>query len=300
MDNLPRHWIVQLMQDTSLSDSTAAARAAAAALAGWAEAASNPQMARVDALESLYEMSQTLEQAQAALAATLPEIVRRAAPGKTLQERLAEGQYALGQGAAEVMRLKAEIEPLQQDEQALHLQAGEISSLQQRLEQLQHISALAAHAAALRQQVEALTQRLPPEAQEAGGLEERIDALSSRLIVLEDAALARLREQIRQGLTLAGQRETELRQAAQDLQSARQRYQKAEAALTPEHRQVLGLYQQADASVTRALPGAEAVRIEELVQSIEKMLTQADDALRLAVEANEKASRLTPLPYAGA
>ena len=172
--------------------------------------------------------------------------------------------------------------------------------MQQHLEELQHIAALAEHAAALRQQAERLEQRLPPTAQEAGTLETHIGKLSNDLICLEEAAIARLREQIQQALKLDAQREAELLQAAQDLASAQQRYQQAEAALTPQHREVLGLYQQADAIITRAIPGGEAQRIEELVQSIENMLTQADQALRLAMEANEKASQLSKLPYASA
>lgn len=294
MDSNPRAEIGKLITE-NISEPAAAARLAALAFGWWAQAAEQQGNDRVELLDSMHDISNALAQIQSTLQTSLPQVVARARPGNTLQQKLEDGQKTLVQTQVALQRIQAELEPLLSDEKSMRAQAAEISALQTQLNELRHLQSLAGHAAELREQLDELERHLPPESMEAGQLEKTLSQTGEKLILLQETALANLRERIRQTLEKAASLEAEIRQAVLDLRSARDRYRLADEALTPDHRETLRLYQAADQAVARALPGAH--RLEEVVQDVERKLGEADLALKNALEANEKEKTLQPLPY---
>ena len=294
MQSNARVEIAKLLNE-EISEPEAAALLAALAFEWWAQETSRVGGDRVELLEALAAIKTALAQINPILDTGIAYAKEKAQAGNTLQQKLAEGETALAKNQIEIENLHAELEPRLVEEKALRKQAAQIAGLNAQLEELQHLQALAGHAAELRAQVDEMDQHLPPGSLEAGQLEKALAQASQKMIRLQETALQNLREGIRQSLEKCSQREAEIRQAALDLKSARERYRLADEALTPAHRETLRLYLAADLSIASVLPNAR--RIEDLVVDIERKLGEADLALKYAIEANEKEKTLLPLPF---
>lgn len=254
----------------------------------------------VDALECLLALNNALQQITTTLGSSLPQLFDYAPVGTTLKDELARKQEALSSARLALDRLTAEIQPLLDQEGTLQALIEQKSELEDRLAELQRLDNLGKHTVNLQSQVNTLEQHLSANALEADALEHHLREATDRLVILDQEQLELLRDKLRHKLNLTETLEVDLSQTVLALREAEARYQAVEQVLTPEHRETLRLYLQADEIVFQALHRRpEAKGVQEMLDETKSLLGRIDDCLRLALQANEKVSHLKPLSVRG-
>jgi hypothetical protein len=144
--------------------------------------------------------------------------------------------------------------------------------------------------------VEELVRRLPIASQEAAAQEQQIENTARSFIRLSQDTLANLRTGARQALELANHLDQERQQAETRLQEALTRQQQAEADL-----QKLTFHLRPHLAADRAIAQATAVAdtTHGILLEAERLLQQADEALRLTLKTQAETQKLDKLYLTG-
>jgi len=262
------------------------------------EALANPPADRVQALHLLSEFSRFLETIQQCLE-RLPAIEQSARPGPTLQENLRSRAAEFQKRASHLQALRQELEQLADLEETYQRQEEEIRDLEARREYLLRLKALVESGAleALRQEVDSLQRRR--ELLEAERLEQALAQETQEVLRLSESHLQHLDQRVRTLLQLAAQREEQLAAALAQLQEARERYRRAQEAWQ-QCQEELERYEEADRRVAEALPPSPSRQdILASLDQLRALLRAIEEALRLAIEENERQQRPEPITLGG-
>ena len=293
-----RQLIGEIITDSSQPDWMTAARLMEAAFDWLLSSLPAEPPDRIQAMKALLDLNKALKNLNDGLSALLPRLIAKAEPGPTLEESVRELHIRLKQLAQEMNQMQKQLKPLIEAEQSLQTQAAEFEKLRQRLEQMQKLEKLAGSADELREQVQRLEERLPPGAWEAEQWETKLGGYLEKLFILSEQTSAALDEKHRKMIHIIQQREADLKRIAGELQAAQERYRTVEDDFQ-QRRDVLEFYLEADRIVAEALGQPASGGLNQLLDHIEHLLQQADALLKTAMEANEEARRITPIPYSG-
>lgn len=300
MSESPTDALSRLLADPSPERWRIAAQVLYQAFAWCATAATPTQLSdRVDALDCLFELEKALMAGRAYLA-TLPDLMEQAMPGQTLASSLEQQRMKLDDEANALAHLRTCLELYQLQEAQIQAQIAERGPLEARLAELERLSKLAEEVDLLRQQVTTVEQHRSDAERDVEHLEGCLHQDTQALISLLDRHLAHLREQTRISLHQASAMETDLQQVCAEWHAAADRYQELETVLA-DHREVLGLYQEADRTVAQALGGTlpDVQTAQDLLNRVQQFLEQADQILAQALEARDRASRVSRLYVGG-
>ncbi len=251
---------------------------------------------RADLLAVVVAVLKAVHQGQVFLRTVIPQALNHAVAGTRLCEAFAEGEAAFAQGARELDQLRNELTSLLQQEQTLRAQAAEYAALQDRRAELERLARLVPHIPELSRQVEELAQRLPTAGQEAAEQEQQLERIARSFICLSQDTLAEVTTHTRQALEVAERMEQERQEAENQLCEARARQQQAEADL---QKLTLRLrpHCEADRVIAQAIPAAD--KTQDIFQEVERLLQQADEALRHTLQTHAEAQTLDKLYLTG-
>lgn len=282
----------KLLTDVADRDDPALAPKALRTAFAWCTDAMTPdklvQRSRVDILSILADLVKALNLGRSFLSA-MPELLDQAVAGERLRQAIQGGEAAVVRGAEEIEQLRETLAPLSQQEEALRAQAAERDALMHRRAELERFVKLAEGVAELRQQVAELDKYLSLASPDIEQLEGQVEQKANRLVVVSEGTLANLGRSARNALELAESKERERREAEVQLRSAIERYRQANTELHKLN-ETLRPYSEADRAVARAIPGAHSAN--EILDEVERLLQQADQALQQALKANGKPSSL--------
>jgi chromosome segregation ATPase len=257
----------------------------------------DPQgMQRLEALKFLVEWHNVLKAASACLK-KVSEVEKKAKPGPTLKDAIEQKQEAILREAQELAQLRQEIESLAQMEAEWQSKAAEKKKLERRYEELQRLAALADAGGLeeLCQQVETLEQRR--ELLEVEKLEQNLEQGAQALVRLSEGCLSRLKENVRQLLELAQTQEGKRSECEKQLRRVRERYRQALEKWRKCHGE-LERYVEADWRIAKALPDSqEKIDALDALDKVKELIRKADEALKIAIENNEKQQRREQLFY---
>lgn len=225
---------------------------------------------------------------------------------QTLQQEISELQprvLSVKQQAA----LQKEIGKLQSRQKQIEKQLAERVEVEQRRDELQanleRLSELAIDLPPLREQVKTLEQLLGSPGLEAESLEQRLAQHTPPLVILADATLAKLQQDVGQALKQLREQEQaaqarilELRGTEEAIHEALERYRQMEPGLS-QRLAILQKYQAADTLVSQ--PFQKEQGLDTLLDTVTALLAQADITLQAVIENNEAAQRLEPLYFGG-
>lgn len=261
---------------------------------GFVEDAARSGPARIQALRVLVHVSAAFEAGQVFLALfSLPGFLEPLRAGANLEQTLQDQSEAVRIGATNLARLRADVEALHSNEETLHSQHVEREHLLAEKFRLEHLAELLGDLEDLQIQVSGLKERLA-QADQVEQYELGIHESAEALVVLSDEALARLRPQARQALRRAAEQEVAVCAIQADVAAAERRYEQA-SALQKDRLPVLRLYHEADSIVAASLPTSK--RPDELLNRVDELLSDADAALKSALEAKAQTELLPRLPY---
>ena len=249
---------------------------------------------RVELLAMLAELGAVLQRGRDSLAVITETAQKQVFAGPRLREALHEGDAAIAQCAHDLAQLYEACAPLLQQEKILQQQVTDYESLQHRYEELSRLAALTGQKEELSAQVTALAQRLACTDQDVAAWEQAIEEKAQSLITLSTATLAHLQPRVRQALEEAERLQQSCCKARQQLHEAQQEAHQADAnwqKLTSELRPHL----EANQAVASALPQNTAPHT--LLDEAERLLRQADDALRDALKTQADTQRLVKVPF---
>ncbi len=255
--------------------------------------ASLTTLTRADVLAMLVKLVAALRHGEHVLAANTRTALEHAVPGMRLQEALRIGETQLARRAKEMEEVRAALLPLEQQEEALHLQEKEYELLTTRLTELRRLERLARHLDALPRQVEELTQRLTQYGPGVTTWERQMQEKAEALIVLSTGALTQLEPRVHQALIEAQRLENACAAAAAQLQEAQTRAQQATTDLQTLHNE-LRPHLAANRLVADAVPQDQAPH--SLLEQAERLLQQAETALQTALKAQAETQQLPRLP----
>jgi len=242
---------------------------------------------RVQALVLLSKFADFLEDFQACLK-RLPTVEEIARPGQTLKESIRSLKAETEKQADALRALREELEQLADIEAKWEQQQKEIQALEERLKDLRRLQKLVESDALekLREQVAYLERQ--QALLEAGELEQALQKGAQSFVRLSEAQLQHLNRDAKDLLQLAEAKEQELTITWTRLEEARERYRRAHEAWE-QYRKELEKYEEADRRVAQALPeSAERKDALEALEQVRALLRMADEALRIAIENNER------------
>ena len=293
-----------LLLDNQSNDETMAALDALKLAFEWCLESMTPETltsgSRAQALKSVLKLNDTLQAGEQLIDTIFaPDVVSRAKLGQTVQDALHAKQHDIVSLRKELNAVKKDVETLTEKEEQAQKMADEHTTLQHRcreletnIERLSHFSE--EDVAQLRRQVEILEQHLPPQGKDVEQYEKQLEQTGEEFLLLTDTILSHLSKQAKNTLRRVKTREEKLRATAQKIQKAMERYQEIDEQLT-ERKNILKLYLSADREVVRVLPNAR--QLEDVLDEVERLLKGADQALKEAMAANEKARKLSELGY---
>lgn len=291
-----RSQIDEILADSSQPDWLTAARLMEAAF-GWLVSSLPPdRLERVQAMKALLALTKSLESLNAGLNTLLPRLTAKAEPGPSLQEAARERQEQLKRLIQEMNQAQKQIGPLVEAEENLRIRAAEFEKLRERLEHLNRLKELAGGVDELKAQLQRMEERLPAEVHEAQQLETKLGAYLENLFILSEQTTAALEENYQKMVRILQQREVELQRISGQLLTAQERYRTVEEEFQ-ERRDVLEFYLEADRIVAEALGEPPSGGMKQLLDHIEHLLQQADQLLKTAMDANQEAKKMTPIPY---
>jgi len=242
---------------------------------------------RVQALALLSKFADFLENLQACMK-RLPAVEEIARPGQTLKETINSLKAEIEKQASVLRALREELEQLVGIEAKWEQQQKEIQTLEERLKDLRRLQKLVESDALekLREQVAYLERQ--QALLEAGELEQALQKRAQIFIRLSEAQLQHLNREAKNMLQLAEAKEQELSITRARLEEARERYRRAHEAWE-QYRKELEKYEEADRRVAQALPeSAERKDALEALEQARALLQAAEEALRIAIENNER------------
>lgn len=227
----------------------------------------------------------------------LPDIEQVARPGATLKEALQTRAAEIGKQAECLHALREELKQMADLEAQWGQQEEEIRSLQEqreRLRRLQHMVE-SGDLEQLREQVAVLKHNRA--LMEAGDLERALREEAQGFLRLSEDCLQRLDPEIRLWLQRAIAQEQQLAESQARLREAQKRYRDAWEAWQ-QCREELERYEEANRRIAQALPpGSARSDILEALDQIRALLQATDEALRSAMEENERQHRREPITF---
>ena len=307
MTENPIQKLAQLLTDASQPEVTRSAQAIAVAIS-WNREMLNNVPTRAGLLTGLSELVKALSIGRDAYS-EMELLIDRANPSPTLREKIKSEQVSLAQNTAKIMDLKsqvAKLEQLQLDNQGLLEEQRILQSRRQELAILETFDSSVV--SSLRQQVQALQEAKPWLL----ALESQVNQLNIEIPAvakLSGDALMILQEKDRQFLKNIQQDFENIKAGASQKSSQLELIKQNIATITAEtaeiekrfanakeelrqKKEILDEYYRADQEIARAINNWESKSAQQLLNDIEAKLKSADEALRLAIEANEKAHKI--------
>jgi DNA repair exonuclease SbcCD ATPase subunit len=242
---------------------------------------------RVQSLVLLSKLADFLENLQACLK-RLPTVEEIARPGQTLKETIHSLKAETEKQANVLRALREELKQLAGIEAKWEQQQKEVQALEERLKDLRRLQKLVESDALekLREQVAYLERQ--QALLEAGELEQALREKAQSFVRLSEAQLQHLNREAKDLLQQAEAKEQELAITLTRLEEARERYRRAYEAWE-QYRKELEKYEEADRRVAQALPeSAERRGALEALEQVRALLRAAEEALRIAIENNER------------
>lgn len=160
------------------------------------------------------------------------------------------------------------------------------------------LSNLAERTSELTLQIERIEERLTPKGLKAEATESLLETRASELLTLSQEALVLIRSQVKHALLQASKTEQKLFEEDSRLREIQSKHQNANALLA-ERLEALRYYYKSNRAIAsnpaiarHCSPNSDHAQI---LDAIELMLQGVDDALRIAIEANENFSKLPEL-----
>lgn len=256
------------------------------------------KLTRGQALRLLGRLSDLMEKIQICLN-KLPDIKQVARPGPSLKEEIHVREVKIREKARDLESLRQEVEKLAEIEEQLHQQERELKRLQKRKEHLERLKALVESGALeeMRKQVAYLERQ--QELLEAEELEQALAKGARKVAQLSEAHIQLLNSEAQKLLQIAIDKEKELVEAQERLQEARERYRCIEEALQ-QCRDELKPYEEADRRIAEViLQGERKLEIREALDKVKAALEAIDEALRRAIDENEKQQQRQPIYLGG-
>ncbi|MFF4353630.1 hypothetical protein [Streptomyces sp. NPDC001530] len=284
---------------------------AALRVLGWALRWSAEAIRQVDggaggtsALETIFAFDDALARS-AELGATLPHLVAAARPGGTLPEHLARRTSELAAEAERVSACREELEKLTAGEEQLRARLTEHEQLRQRVDELRRLERLVVALDSLRDQQEAIDERLRSLRGRDVGIDETLRISGDTLVQLSKDQLELLAPQTREALAGADEAQRTLAAEQRKLNEGAAQLAKAgdllEQIRAERGAQLAGLrrYAQATRDVARALAefggasgsGTELslMDVAAAADRIENRLRDVDNVLRSALAERDAA-----------
>lgn len=253
---------------------------------------------RVAALKCLLAFDDALEVVVKCLE-RIPKVEEVAKPGLTLKDSLREKEEAIREKEREIRRLREELEKLAGLERELEQRERERKELQKRLGRLQRLQALVEKGGleALRQQVKEL--ETLQELLEARNLEQAITRAAQGLIRLTEEQFQSLKKETQTLLIRVKGQEESLKRAKEDLDQIRERYRLAQEKWQ-RCQDELRHYEEAYRRVATALPESSHQRDAlAAIEKVRELIRAVEEALRIAIEENEREQQRKPLFLGG-
>lgn len=255
-------------------------------------------MDRATALKCLLTFNNALEPIVKCLD-RLPKVEEIAKPGPTLKERLKEIRTAICEKEKEISSLREDLEKLVSLEAELEQRNREREELQKRLDNLRHLQALvkSVDLEELRRQVKELEDC--QELLKAGELEQVMVKAAEGLIRLTEEQIKHLKEEARNLLALVKRQEENLKRARDELEQIQERYRLA-LKEWQQYQEDLKHYEELYSRIASALP--ESANRRDALVAIEKfreLRKTVEEALRIAIEENEREQQRKPLFLGG-
>lgn len=308
MTESPYQKLTQLLNNSDQPEWKRSAQALALSFAWNRETIGSTVTSRADLISALSELANALVEVSKS-SQGFEALIDKANPGPTLREILVSEQTALSQRAIEVKTLQNEVEnleKLERDNSALIDKQSELQARHQKLANLESFNPTVIDS--LRIQIEAMEAAKPWLLE----LEKYLNNLQEGLpqfAKLSGEALMVLQEKDRQEINKvqkdlndiqaeAKQKSIVLEQTnknilaiKEDIATRQKRYAEAEGQLH-QVKEVLDQYIKVDREMAMAINNPEVKEARQLLDEIETRMQGVDAALRIAIEANQKAQQI--------
>jgi uncharacterized protein YoxC len=290
--------IIALLQDGAILDTSASALVLKKAFALW-ETTIPKDLERDDALLILGDLAEAMEEGTKKIGKSVPKLVELSRPGNTINYMLEESNQTMESVQSEIQAIKKEMAPLNENERQLESLVKEMKGLKERFDHLKRLKALANDVPGIKKQIETIENGISVAPAEIENLEKALKKKSRKLVTLRKKQVEHLKEDIQLLLTQTTSIESEFKEIASKVIEAKERYSFEKTKLD-EQIKVFRLYEQADRVIVDALSDKlDTINIEQALDAIQKQLVGIDEAIKLALEANEESNKLKRISYSG-
>lgn len=288
--------ILEIIDNSNQHEWINAANMIEFALSWWASSVPVEQLERAEALKTLYSFANPFEKIKPSLEQIIQRLLNIGEPGPKLEEMVGEVQKSIFSIEQEIHATRERLKPMLEKEESLRIKTNEFQALTAQMAELTRLNSLAEEADSLRQQIEIIEKNFPPEVLEAEELENRFTHTSEKIVVITEKTLAKLTEKNQKLVKLLEIQTSELKLVAEEVAQAQDRYKTVSEDLQS-RKDVLELYRDADRIVADALGEPVSTGVIQLLNQVDNLLHRSDQLLVVALEANENAKKLTPIPY---
>lgn len=304
MTDNPDQELDQLLEDSTSPEWKRSAKAIELAFS-WNQAAiQSIRNSRTDLIFALGDLTKALINSRESLA-DLNLLVDKFSPNAKLREALASEQAFVSKRSADVQTLQAEITRLEELKEENRVLITEQKKLQVRLQELSHLESFdPSSVEALRKQVKVVEQAKPW----LSDLELLTKKLGEDLPILDQLtsnAHMLLKEKDQESLKKAQDSLSAIQndaiQQSKALEDINKKYQAVQADIIERQKrfqdsenelrlrkEILDQFIRVDREIATAINNPEAKSAQQILDAIEAQLHSVDEALRLAIETNEK------------
>lgn len=300
--------LAQILADTDQPDWKRSAQVLALAFEWNRESLHLVNGSRSEFIQGLNELVEALNKVRETFT-RLNSLIEKASPNSRMRDDLKKEQDEFLNRTKELETLQAEVIELEQLEKKNQELIKEKSRLSERRTELSGLASFdSAIVDTLRQQVDAI-EKAKPWLLEYENFRKKLEDGLPQLVLLSGDALMSLQERDRQDLkkvqellndmqTEAHQQKMALDQINQNvlttqesIEAKKKQYADAENQLRT-RKEILDQYIQVDQEIASVISNTDAKKAEQLLDEVEASLRGVDEALRLAIIANEKAQKI--------